>query len=319
MTQDDAGRIYRNTNESSLHVTSCRRRTSRATRTCCARAAATKRSRDDENVGQHRLAGAAESRDEPRLPGRHRSSRTARLATFTSVCAPLIYRGDRLPAELYGNVFVAEPAANLVSRIILERRRDDAARAEGLRAGGVPRVHRRALPAGLPLERARRHALHRRHVSRRHPAARRHHRVPARPHPHAQARAADRPRPHLPRRARDDAARHRRRRWRSATPAQLVDALSHPNGWWRDTAQRLLVERGDQVGRAGLDEAGDERARTGGRGCTRCGRSTASTRIDAATVTKALEDPSRDVRIAGDPASPSAGSATRTARCRPRC
>ena len=29
-----------------------------------------------------------------------------------------------------------------------------------------------------------------------------------------------------------------------ATPAQLVQALSHPNGWWRDTAQRLLVERG---------------------------------------------------------------------------
>ena len=28
-----------------------------------------------------------------------------------------------------------------------------------------------------------------------------------------------------------------------ATPAQLVTALSHPNGWWRDTAQRLLVER----------------------------------------------------------------------------
>ncbi|HEV3022295.1 MAG TPA: PVC-type heme-binding CxxCH protein, partial [Pirellulales bacterium] len=28
-----------------------------------------------------------------------------------------------------------------------------------------------------------------------------------------------------------------------ATPAQLVDFLSHPNGWVRDTAQRLLVER----------------------------------------------------------------------------
>lgn len=28
-----------------------------------------------------------------------------------------------------------------------------------------------------------------------------------------------------------------------ATPAELVRALSHPNGWWRDTAQRLLVER----------------------------------------------------------------------------
>ena len=32
----------------------------------------------------------------------------------------------------------------------------------------------------------------------------------------------------------------------SATPAQLTATLSHPNGWWRDTAQRLLVERGDR-------------------------------------------------------------------------
>ena len=31
----------------------------------------------------------------------------------------------------------------------------------------------------------------------------------------------------------------------SASPPELVKALSHPNGWWRDTAQRLLVERGE--------------------------------------------------------------------------
>ena len=29
------------------------------------------------------------------------------------------------------------------------------------------------------------------------------------------------------------------------TPAQIVRHLSHPNGWWRDTAQQLLVLRGD--------------------------------------------------------------------------
>ena len=31
----------------------------------------------------------------------------------------------------------------------------------------------------------------------------------------------------------------------SASPAQLVQTLSHPNGWWRDTAQQLLVQRRD--------------------------------------------------------------------------
>ena len=30
------------------------------------------------------------------------------------------------------------------------------------------------------------------------------------------------------------------------TPAQLVRHLSHPNGWWRDTAQKLIVLKGDQ-------------------------------------------------------------------------
>ncbi len=30
-----------------------------------------------------------------------------------------------------------------------------------------------------------------------------------------------------------------------SSSADLVNLLSHPNGWWRDTAQRLLVERSD--------------------------------------------------------------------------
>ena len=31
-----------------------------------------------------------------------------------------------------------------------------------------------------------------------------------------------------------------------ATPAQLVAQLSNPNGWYRDKAQQLLVQRGDK-------------------------------------------------------------------------
>ena len=63
------------------------------------------------------------------------------------------------------------------------------------------------------------------------------------------------------------------------TPAQLVAHLSHPNGWWRDTAQRLLVLQAGQVGRAG---AAERCARTveqpARRGSTRCGRSRGSAR-----------------------------------------
>ena len=41
------------------------------------------------------------------------------LASYTAAAAPTVYRGDRLPRELYGNIFLAEPTANLVSRIIV--------------------------------------------------------------------------------------------------------------------------------------------------------------------------------------------------------
>ena len=32
----------------------------------------------------------------------------------------------------------------------------------------------------------------------------------------------------------------------SASPQELVALLSHPNGWWRDNAQRLLIVRNEQ-------------------------------------------------------------------------
>ena len=35
---------------------------------------------------------------------------------------------------------------------------------------------------------------------------------------------------------------------------ELIPYLSHPNGWWRDTAQRLIIERGNQDSEAGLVE-----------------------------------------------------------------
>jgi mono/diheme cytochrome c family protein len=41
------------------------------------------------------------------------------------------------------------------------------------------------------------------------------------------------------------APRSERPRLSKASPAELLAKLSHANGWWRDTAQRLLVERGD--------------------------------------------------------------------------
>ena len=42
-----------------------------------------------------------------------------RLISITSACGPVVYRGDNFPTEYYGNAFVMEPAAYLMKRILL--------------------------------------------------------------------------------------------------------------------------------------------------------------------------------------------------------
>ena len=120
-----------------------------------------------------------------------------------------------------------------------------------------------------------------------------------------QARAADGLRAHLSRRARLHAAgyhsparagRCRRRRRRSWSRR-----LSHPNGWWRDTAQRLLVERSAEPSRgAGNSVPRLKQLALGAKDPrTRLHALWTLDGIDAiepATVASALEDASRDVR-----------------------
>jgi hypothetical protein len=81
-----------------------------------------------------------------------------------------------------------------------------------------------------------------------------------------------------------------------ATPPQLVDALSHPNGWRRDTAQRLLVERGLRTVAPNLvklaSDAPDWRTRLHAL-WTLDGLDA----IEPAMVVKALNDRNRDVRV----------------------
>jgi mono/diheme cytochrome c family protein/glucose/arabinose dehydrogenase len=81
----------------------------------------------------------------------------------------------------------------------------------------------------------------------------------------------------------------------SATPAQLVQTLSHPNGWWRDTAQQLLVQRGDKTIvpqlRALAGQAPDWRTRLHAL-WTLDGLDA----LDPAQVERALADTSPDVR-----------------------
>ena len=118
VTQDDAGRIYRNTNESILHAdlvpTPYFMRNPNLLRT--------RGSYERLSMPDNDLNSVWPVRPNPGLnrgyqAGVRRADGT--LARYTAACSPVVYRGDRLPADIYGNVFVADPAGNLVSRITL--------------------------------------------------------------------------------------------------------------------------------------------------------------------------------------------------------
>ena len=240
-TQDDAGRIYRNTNESALHVdfvpTPYYLRNPTLLRT-----RGSYDSLEDEHNDLNTVWPVRPN------PGTNRAYQAGidrpdgTLAKFTAVCAPLVYRGDRLPADVYGNVFVADPAANLVSRIVLT---DDGTRLTARKAYDnaefLASTDERFRPVfisnapdgtlyivdmyrGVIQDRASTTVYLRDHII---------------------ARKLDQPTGlgRIYRVVHETTKLDGTAPFASATTAQLVEALSHPNGWRRDTAQRLLVER----------------------------------------------------------------------------
>ena len=294
VSQDDGGRTYRNTNESALHVDLvptfyyARNPNLMRTRGSYERLA-------DENSDLNVVWPVRPN------PGTNRAYQTGidredgSLAKFTSVCAPLVYRGDRLPADLYGNVFVAEPAANLVSRIVLT---DDGS---GIRArkaydrgeflASTDERFRPVYLSNAPDGTIYIADMYRGIIE---------HRISITMYLRDQifARKLDQPTGYgrIYRVVHESTRRDTSRSLAQASPAQLVEMLAHPNGWRRDTAQRLLVERGARSVVPALitlaEGAPDPR--------TRLHALWILDGIDAIqppTVMKALEDSARDVRV----------------------
>jgi len=291
-TQDDAGRIFRNTNEAALFVDLLPARYFM------------------RNPNLVRTRGSYESlvNDAVNTVWPVRPTRgvnrgyqdgilrpDGRLTRFTSVCSPTVYRGDRLPAELYGNVFVAEPAANLVSRIIVsddgttlraKKAYDDAEFLASTDERFRP-VYLSSAPDGTLYIVDTYHGIiqHKGFITEY-------------LRDQILSRKLDQPSGHgrIYRVVHDTTRRDRQPALSKATPQQLVETLSHPNGWWRDTAQRLLVERGDRsVAKALTDKAQkapDWRTRVHAL-WTLDGLDG----IEPPTVMHALEDSSRDVRV----------------------
>jgi glucose/arabinose dehydrogenase len=293
VTQDDAGRIYRNTNDSAVHV-------DLVPTAYYAR-----------NPNLLRMRGSyerlADSNEDLNViwpvrpnPGTNRAYQTGidradgSLESYTAACSPLVYRGDRLPAELYGNVFVAEPAANLVSRIILS---DDGttlrARKAYDRGEFLASTDERFRPVYLSnapdgtlyvVDLYRGILEHRNSLT-----------LYLRDQILQRALAQPTGFGRIYRIVHETTVRETGPRLATFSSVQLVEALSHPNGWWRDNAQRLLVERGDRTTapslRALVKDGKDPRTRLHAL-WTLDGLDA----VDPPTVIRALEDRSRDVR-----------------------
>ena len=239
LSQDDAGRLYHNSNSDHLRVdvipSDYLKRNPHFPRLPGA----------NVNAAANQLVWSGRVN-----PGINRGYRQdflredGRLKEFTAACGPWIYRGDLLP-EFYGNAFVAEPAGNLIRRSTLTAA-DGTVRAANAHERGefitstderfrpvnfttgpdgalyIVDLYRGVLQHRISLTSYLRRQsedqglatpLHRGRIYRLVPDGRTSPRVgdvPARP------------------------------------LAAWVDSLSHPNAWWRETAQRLLVESGDR-------------------------------------------------------------------------
>ncbi len=239
LTQDEFGRLYYGSNSDSLRVD-------------VIFAAYLQRNPNYPRLGGVNVNGAENQLVWPArvTPGINRGYRAdmlrdGKLKEFTAACGWWIYRGDLMP-ELAGNLFVAEPAGNFVRRTVLtsehgtvrgrnayaEQKQefiastDERFRPVSFATGpdgalyvvdlyrGVLQ-HRISLTSYLRKQSEDRGLADPQHLGRIYrvvPAGRRAPRV-------------------------GDIA--------PMTTAQWVGNLSHANGWWRETAQRILVERRD--------------------------------------------------------------------------
>ena len=164
------------------------------------------------------------------------------LAKYTATCGPVIYRGDNFPAEFQGNAFIPEPSANFVRRMVLTENAGELTgtnpykEAEFLTSTDelFRPINAYTGPDGCLYLVDMYHGILQ-------------HRVFLTSYLRQQAES----------RGLDKVIRHGRiyrvlhtgkppgpkPQLASASAADLVNALAHPNGWWRDTAQRLLVEQ----------------------------------------------------------------------------
>ncbi len=165
------------------------------------------------------------------------------LARATSTCGAVVYRGDAFPAEYRGDAFVPEPSSNLVKRLKLTEK-DGVITAEDAHPGtefltSTDERFRPVMMANGPDGSLYVVDMYRGMLQ--HPGFLTHYLMA-----NIKARKLETPvnQGRIWRIVRDDKAAPKK----TVLPAGVADRvarLSHPNGWVRDAAQRLLVESGD--------------------------------------------------------------------------
>src|SRR5699024_6972514 len=166
------------------------------------------------------------------------------LSHYTSGSALAVYRGDRLPGELVNNVFVPEPAGNLVQRLVVETEEDGSLEAhnpyEDLKADFLTSTDERFRPVNIYT--APDGTLYITDMYRgiiQHASF-----LTNYLETEIEKRGLENPlgRGRIYRIVHKSQDPGKRPQLSTRTPEELVTVLEHPNGWWRDTAQRLIVE-----------------------------------------------------------------------------
>jgi mono/diheme cytochrome c family protein/glucose/arabinose dehydrogenase len=185
-------------------------------------------------------------------PGVNRGYQSTTLRTnftlekFTAACGTSVYRGDALPADCLGNAFLCEPAANIVRRNILTEQdgivtaRNAYDKAEFLASMDelFRPVNTYTGPDG---------ALY--IVDMYHGIIQHRFFITTYLRKQSESRGLDKVTTHgrIYRVTHESKQPSPKPRLGKASSVELVAQLAHPNGWHRDTAQRLLIERSDEA------------------------------------------------------------------------